>query len=56
MLSVITFFQGPTILTQEKTLMFAQGFEGTINVVTYMPGSEKDKIAVDQLKPFRQLN
>jgi len=56
LLSVVTFFQGPTILTQEKTLMFAQGFEGTINVVTYMPGSATDKTAVDQLKPFRQLN
>lgn len=43
-------------MTSEKTLLFAQGFEGTINVVTYMPNSEKDRQAVDQLKPFRQLN
>jgi hypothetical protein len=55
-MSVVTFFQGPTVITQEKSLMFAQGIEGTFNIVTYMPQSSTERAAVDQLKSFRMLN
>lgn len=56
LISLNTFLKGPTVLTQEKSLMFTQGIEGTFNIVTYMPNSTTDEAGVDQLKSFRIIN
>lgn len=36
--------------------MFAQGSQTSINIVVFMPNSETERKAVDQLKAFRTMN